>query len=111
VQIVRREHVPAIVHVVEMTQPQGHSTSGSHERYKSRGRLDWEAEFDPIRQMRLWMIKEGFATAAELDVAEEEDLTRVREAQHGAWDAFRAPIDEEKKTALALLDELARRSA
>jgi pyruvate/2-oxoglutarate/acetoin dehydrogenase E1 component/TPP-dependent pyruvate/acetoin dehydrogenase alpha subunit len=111
VQIVRREHVPAIVHVTEMTQPQGHSTSGSHERYKSRERLDWEAEFDPIRQMRLWMIEQSIATAAELDAAEEEDLRSVREAQRRAWEAFRAPLDEEKKTALALLDELARRSA
>ncbi len=111
VQIVRREHVPAIVHVTEMTQPQGHSTSGSHERYKSRERLDWEAEFDPIRKMRLWMIEQGIAAAAELDAAEEEDLRAVREAQRRAWEAFRAPIDEEKKTALGLLDELARQSA
>ncbi len=111
VQIVRREHVPAIVHVTEMTQPQGHSTSGSHERYKSRERLDWEAEFDPIRKMRLWMIEQGIATAAELDAAEEEDLRAVREAQRRAWGDFRAPIEEEKKTALELLDKLARQSA
>jgi pyruvate/2-oxoglutarate/acetoin dehydrogenase E1 component/TPP-dependent pyruvate/acetoin dehydrogenase alpha subunit len=111
VQIVRREHVPAIVHVTEMTQPQGHSTSGSHERYKSRERLDWEAEFDPIRKMRLWMIEQGIATPAELDAAEEEDLAGVREAQRRAWEEFRAPIEEEKKTVLALLDELARSSA
>jgi pyruvate/2-oxoglutarate/acetoin dehydrogenase E1 component/TPP-dependent pyruvate/acetoin dehydrogenase alpha subunit len=111
VQIVRREHVPAIVHVAEMTQPQGHSTSGSHERYKSRERLDWEAEFDPIRKMRLWMIEQGIATAGELDAAAEEDLRLVREAHRRAWEAFRAPIEEEKKTALGMLDELARQSA
>jgi len=111
VQIVRREHVPAIVHVVEMTQPQGHSTSGSHERYKSRERLEWEGEFDPIRKMRQWMIDQGIATAGELDAAEQEDLTLVREAQRRAWKAFRAPIDEEKRTALGMLDELARQSA
>ncbi|HEX9944043.1 MAG TPA: thiamine pyrophosphate-dependent enzyme [Thermoanaerobaculia bacterium] len=110
-QIVRREHVPAIVHVTEMTQPQGHSTSGSHERYKSRERLEWEAEFDPLRKMRQWMIEQGIATAAELDAAEEEDARTVREAQRRAWEDFRAPIEEEKRTALGVLEELARESA
>jgi pyruvate/2-oxoglutarate/acetoin dehydrogenase E1 component/TPP-dependent pyruvate/acetoin dehydrogenase alpha subunit len=111
VQIVRREHVPAIVHVTEMTQPQGHSTSGSHERYKSRERLDWELEFDPVRKMRQWLIEQGISTAQELDALEEEDLRLVREAQRRAWDDFRAPIEAEKRMALALLDELARESA
>jgi pyruvate/2-oxoglutarate/acetoin dehydrogenase E1 component/TPP-dependent pyruvate/acetoin dehydrogenase alpha subunit len=111
VQIVRREQVPAIVHVNEMTQPQGHSTSGSHERYKSRERLDWEAEFDPLRKMRQWMIEQGIATTQELAAAEEEDLRTVREAQRRAWGAFRAPIEEEKKTALEMLGELAAGSA
>ena len=106
-EIVRREHVPAIVHVIEMTQPQGHSTSGSHERYKSRERLDWEAEFDPIRKMRQWMIDQGIATAEELDRIDEEDTRFVREAQRRAWDEFRAPMDEDKRTALGLLDEIA----
>ena len=108
-QIVRREHVPAIIHVVELTQPQGHSTSGSHERYKSKERLDWEDEFDCSRKMREWMIDQGIATAAELDAVEEEDLALVREAQRRAWEAFRAPIDAEKRTVLGLLDELAAR--
>ncbi|HEY0514317.1 MAG TPA: transketolase C-terminal domain-containing protein [Thermoanaerobaculia bacterium] len=106
-QIVRAEHVPALVHVVEMTQPQGHSTSGSHERYKSRERLDWEVEFDPIRKMREWMIEQGIATAQELEQVEAEDLARVRVAQRRAWDELRTPIDEEKRTALELLDGLA----
>jgi 2-oxoisovalerate dehydrogenase E1 component len=109
--IVRREHVPAIVHVTEMTQPQGHSTSGSHERYKSRERLEWESEFDPIRKMRQWMIDQGIATAQELDAAEEEDVRQVREAQRRAWEDFRAPIEAEKREALGLLEELARESA
>jgi 2-oxoisovalerate dehydrogenase E1 component len=107
VQIVRREHVPAIVHVIEMTQPQGHSTSGSHERYKSKKRLDWESEFDPILKMRQWLIDKGIAAAPELDALEEEDLRLVREARHRAWDAFREPIEAEKREALVLLDELA----
>src|SRR4051794_18564617 len=107
VQIVRREHVPAIVHVTEMTQPQGHSTSGSHERYKSKERLNWETEFDPIRKMRQWLIDEGIATAPELDAYEEEDLRIVREARRRAWDEFREPIEAEKREALGLLDALA----
>ncbi len=110
VEVVRREHVPAIVHVVEMTQPQGHSTSGSHERYKSRQRLDWETEFDPIRKMRQWLIEQGIATAQELDALEEEDLRLVRDARRQAWDDFRAPVEAERREALALLDELARES-
>ena len=110
VEVVRREHVPAIVHVTEMTQPQGHSTSGSHERYKSKQRLEWETELDPIRKMRQWMIEQGIATAQELDALEEEDLRLVREARRRAWDDFRAPIEAERREALALLDELARES-
>src|SRR6059058_155384 len=105
--IVRMEHVPAIIHVDEMTQPQGHSTSGSHERYKSKERLDWEVEFDCIKKMREWMIGHGIATADELDGLEKEDLRLVREAQRRAWEAYRAPIDAELKTAASLIDELA----
>lgn len=111
VQIVRREHVPAIVHVTEVTQPQGHSTSGSHERYKSKERLAWEAEFDGLRKMREWMIAQGIAEAAELDALEKEDAQLVRDCQQRAWEAFRNPIEEERRTVLALTADLARESA
>ncbi|HEX2121880.1 MAG TPA: thiamine pyrophosphate-dependent dehydrogenase E1 component subunit alpha, partial [Thermoanaerobaculia bacterium] len=104
--IVRMEHVPAIIHVTEVTQPQGHSTSGSHERYKSKERLEWEVEYDCIRKMREWMIAQGIATAQELDEYEKEDTKLVRDAQRRAWDAYRAPIDAEVKEALALLEEM-----
>ncbi|HET8772371.1 MAG TPA: thiamine pyrophosphate-dependent enzyme [Thermoanaerobaculia bacterium] len=103
--IVRHEHVPAIIHVTEVTQPQGHSTSGSHERYKSPERLRFEEELDGIRKMREWMIAQGIATEAELDAMEKEDVKAVREAQRRAWDAYRAPIDAEAKEAIALLDK------
>jgi 2-oxoisovalerate dehydrogenase E1 component len=106
-QIVRKEHVPAIVHVVEVTQPQGHSTSGSHERYKSRERLEWEAEFDGLVKMRQWMIEQGLANEEELAALEDEERRGVREAQQRAWDAFRAPIEEERKVVVGLLDEMA----
>jgi pyruvate/2-oxoglutarate/acetoin dehydrogenase E1 component len=105
--IVRMEHVPAIIHVDEMTQPQGHSTSGSHERYKSKERLDWETEFDCIKKMREWMIGQGIATADELDRLEKEDLRLVREAQRRAWETYRGPIDAEVRTVIGYIDELA----
>jgi 2-oxoisovalerate dehydrogenase E1 component len=104
--VARREHVPAIVHVVEMTQPQGHSTSGSHERYKSKERLAWEADVDCLRRMREWMLADGLATAAELDALEAEATRWVREVQQRAWDAVRAPIEAEKGALLALLAPL-----
>ena len=106
-EAVRREHVPAIVHVVEMTQPQGHSTSGSHERYKSKERLAWEAEVDCLRRMRQWMIAEGLASAVELDALEEEAGRAVRKLQQSAWNAVRAPIEDEKAALLAITAELA----
>ena len=104
---VRREHVPALVHVIEMTQPQGHSTSGSHERYKSRERLQWEEDFDPIRKLRQWMVTEKIATAVELDAIDEEETKGVRAAQRRAWEVFRAPVDAERTQALALIDAIA----
>lgn len=106
--VARREHVPAIVHVVEMTQPQGHSTSGSHERYKSKERLAWEAEVDCLRRMRQWMLADGLATAGELDELEAQATRRVREVQQRAWDEVRAPIEAEKTALLTLLDEVRR---
>ncbi|MGZ5459471.1 MAG: transketolase C-terminal domain-containing protein [Thermoanaerobaculia bacterium] len=104
--IVRHEHVPAIIHVTEVTQPQGHSTSGSHERYKSEERLCFEVEFDAIKKMREWMIAQGIATADELDAMEKEDVTAVRDAQRRAWDAYRKPIDAELQEAIALLERV-----
>src|SRR5260221_1835800 len=104
--IVRMEHVPAIIHVIEMTQPQGHSTSGSHERYKSKERLDLEVELDCISRMREWMIAQGIATPAELDAFEKEELQLVRDAQRRAWAAYRGPIDAEVQVAVGLLDRL-----
>jgi pyruvate/2-oxoglutarate/acetoin dehydrogenase E1 component/TPP-dependent pyruvate/acetoin dehydrogenase alpha subunit len=110
-EVARREHVPAIVHVVEMTQPQGHSTSGSHERYKSKERLAWEAEVDCLRRMRQWIIAEGLAGAEELDELEAEATRRVREAQRRAWDGLREPIERERSELLALLADVVEQAA
>jgi pyruvate/2-oxoglutarate/acetoin dehydrogenase E1 component/TPP-dependent pyruvate/acetoin dehydrogenase alpha subunit len=104
--IVRAEHVPAVVHVQEMTQPQGHSTSGSHERYKSEQRLAWEREFDCLSQMRRWMVRQGIASSAELDAVEEEERDFVRDCQRHAWEAFRAPLEAERESFVAVLSNL-----
>ena len=94
--IVRTEHVPALVHVIELTQPHGHSTSGSHERYKSVERLSWEKERDGLVRFRAWIISEGIADAAALDALEKEETDRVRAARDAAWQAYQSPIDAEK---------------
>ncbi|HJX28557.1 MAG TPA: thiamine pyrophosphate-dependent enzyme, partial [Thermoanaerobaculia bacterium] len=109
-QIVRKEHVPAIVHVTEVNQPQGHSTSGSHKRYKTAERLAWEEEFDGLRKMREWMMEQGIATVEEIEALEKSAAQRVREAQQRAWDAFLQPIEEERKTVLGLIGDLAQAS-
>ncbi|MEX1248439.1 MAG: thiamine pyrophosphate-dependent enzyme [Anaerolineales bacterium] len=88
----RKEHVPAILHVTELTQPQGHSTSGSHERYKSPERLQWEEEFDCLRKFRQWIVNEELATDAELDQLEEQDRTEIEAIRQRAWEAYKAPI-------------------
>jgi pyruvate/2-oxoglutarate/acetoin dehydrogenase E1 component/TPP-dependent pyruvate/acetoin dehydrogenase alpha subunit len=103
---VRREHVPAVVHVIELTQPHGHSTSGSHERYKSKERLTWEKEHDGIPRFRAWIIEQGFATAAELDAAEQEEVDHVRSARDAAWKACQAPIDAERAEVVGMLESI-----
>jgi len=110
-EVVRREHVPAIVHVAELTQPQGHSTSGSHERYKSRERLEWERQHDCLTRMRQWMVEEKIASDEELSRLEEEDRQLVQELQRRAWESFRRPIEDEKRAFVRLLSELAESSA
>lgn len=109
--IVRMEHVPAVVHVIDVTQPQGHSTSGSHERYKSKERLEWEEEFDCIRRMRSWMVAQGVATEEQLDEFEKVDRDRVRDAQRSAWNAYRAPIEDDRRAFVALCGDLEKVSA
>lgn len=104
---VRDEHVPAIIHVVELTQPQGHSTSGSHERYKSEERLDWEREHDCLTTMRRWMIEQGFTTDEQLSEWEKEDFTVVRDAKDRARAAYSNPIKQEAREAAAIFERLA----
>ena len=110
-RIAREEHVPVLIHVREMTQPQGHSTSGSHERYKNEQRLKWESDFDCIRKMREWVLENSIATAEELDELEQAAKKHVRQEKAEAWKAFQAPIKNEIDEVSALLSELAAKSS
>ncbi|HEY8806182.1 MAG TPA: thiamine pyrophosphate-dependent enzyme [Candidatus Limnocylindria bacterium] len=101
---VRRDQTPALIHVTEMTQPQGHSTSGSHERYKTKERLAFETSGDPIAKMRDWMIAEQVTTAAELDAFADEDRKTVESARIAAWEAYQAPIKAELDRARGLIE-------
>jgi 2-oxoisovalerate dehydrogenase E1 component len=87
-KICREEHVPVLVHVEEMTQPQGHSTSGSHERYKSKERLSWEADYDCIKKMREWIIEEVMILPEEVEAIEKEAKQAAKQARENAWKAF-----------------------
>ncbi len=103
----RHDHIPAIVHVIECTQPQGHSTSGSHERYKSKERLEWERQYDCIRRFRNWLLAEGFADEATLDAIDKEAKTFVRAEQKAAWKDFTAPIKAQYREAVRHFDAIA----
>ena len=95
-----------MIHVLELTQPQGHSTSGSHERYKDKDRLAWEAEYDCNAQMRSWMIANNIATDEELSALEKDIKKAVRNGKKAAWSAFINPIIAEQKEAVTLLEAL-----
>lgn len=100
----REKHVPVIFHVDELTQPQGHSTSGSHERYKSPERLQWEKAHDGITKMREWMIAKEIATAEELDKIEKKAAKRAKEAKKNAWSHFQKPLSEKRDDFLRMVD-------
>ncbi|MBT6174958.1 MAG: transketolase, partial [Flavobacteriales bacterium] len=102
-KICRETHSPVLVHVEELTQPQGHSTSGSHERYKSKERMEWAAEYDCISQMAKFLVLEGASTEDELAVIRKEAKKEVREKQKEAWNSFRVEIDGDIVSAVALL--------
>lgn len=109
-EIARTEHVPVLIHVYQLTQPQGHSTSGSHERYKNADRLAWEAEYDCVAQMKKWMLENSMATAEELDSLEEQIKKEVLEGKKAAWAAYVNPIKEEQKELVAVLNSIAAQS-
>ncbi|MBS1976375.1 MAG: transketolase [Bacteroidetes bacterium] len=103
--ICRSEHVPVLVHVTEMTQPQGHSTSGSHERYKSKERLKWEAEHDCLRKMRTWILENDLSNPEELDEIEKEAKAFARSEKEASWKSFNQDIQKDQHELLELLAE------
>jgi len=109
--ISREEHVPTFIHVTELTQPQGHSTSGSHERYKSDERLEWEKAHDCILKFREYLLAEDFCSAAELDQIELEAKTTAKAAKNAAWKAFNVSMKPDYLSAIAILDKAILQSA
>lgn len=105
-ELTRNDHVPVIIHVIDMTQPLGHSTSGSHERYKSAERLEWEKEFDCIRKMREWIIEQRIAPPGELDNLERNAEKVVENFRTKAWHAFIRPIYDERQRAVDLFQQV-----
>ena len=106
IEKVRTEHVPALFHIVELTQPQGHSTSGSQERYKSKERLAWEEQNCCLKIFRAWILSKGFATAQQLETYETEDRKTVEKLRAEAWDAYMNPIRTERTVVLGVLDSV-----
>lgn len=110
-ELAREKHVPVLVHVLELTQPQGHSTSGSHERYKSEERLAWEKEYDCNKQFKEWILKQAFANEDELKAIEDQAVITVKEGKDAAWKAYFTPIKNEVRDLCKLFDQLAAKSS
>lgn len=106
IQKIRDTHTPALFHIEEVTQPQGHSTSGSHERYKSAERLEWEREWDANKKMREWILSNALASEEELDEIEVQSKIFVRQSRQTAWDRFSAPIKEQVTRSIDLINEI-----
>lgn len=108
IRIAREQHIPVLFHVEEITQPQGHSTSGSHERYKSPERLEWEREWDGIRKMKEWLIENALATETELDEIQKEAKAVVKDGKAAAWEKFITPVKEQVNRAAELILSIAK---
>jgi pyruvate/2-oxoglutarate/acetoin dehydrogenase E1 component/TPP-dependent pyruvate/acetoin dehydrogenase alpha subunit len=104
-ELCRKEHVPVLIHVQEVTQPQGHSTSGSHERYKSKERLEWEKENDCLKKMREWMLSAGIASESEIQEVEKAATESAKSARNNAWKAFNQDMKRDIDTCIALLEK------
>jgi len=105
-ELARTQHIPILVHVTELTQPLGHSTSGSHERYKSDTRLSWEKEYDCNVTFRKWIIAQNIATVDEVIDLEEKAKSKALTAKKTAWEAYLKPIKEEQQEAIRLVQQL-----
>lgn len=107
IRLARETHTPTVFHVEEITQPQGHSTSGSHERYKNAERLKWEKQWDGLLKMRQWVIANALADEEELEAIENEARDHVRQQKNVAWENYLNPIKEQVAKAVELLSEAA----
>ena len=109
-KLARNEHVPSIIHVKDVTQPQGHTTSGSHERYKSKERLQWEEDFCCIKKMREWIIENNFSNNKELDEIEKKALDKSKELRDKSWKNYRKSIEGDLNDSMVILTRLAQNS-
>ena len=109
-KLARDEHVPSIIHVKEVTQPQGHTTSGSHERYKSKERLQWEEDYCCIKKMREWIIENNFSNNKELDEIEKNALNKSKELRDKSWKNYRKSIEGDLNDAMVILTRIAQNS-
>ena len=107
IRLARETHTPVLFHVEEITQPQGHSTSGSHERYKSQERLEWEREWDGLKKMKEWIIENSLAEEAELDEIAEHAKAHVRDSKTSAWQHFIGPVKKQVARATELIQNMA----
>jgi 2-oxoisovalerate dehydrogenase E1 component len=105
IAICREQHTPVLFHIEEVTQPQGHSTSGSHERYKSEERLKWELEFDPLKKMRQWIVESEIAENSELDTLVHDVEEEVKESRKKGWEMFQNPIKIERDALVKIINE------
>ncbi len=104
IKLCREDHIPVLFHIDEMVQPFGHSTSGSHERYKSPERLEWEKAFDPVVKMEAWILENGYATSEELNTLKEKSIAVARKARDTAWKDYIGPLKKERDDLLAIID-------
>lgn len=104
IEICRSQHIPVLFHITELTQPQGHSTSGSHERYKSPQRLEWEKEYDCIAKMRQWILNEKIANKETLEKIENEAAEKVKSARKTAWNHYRKPLESKRNEFLKIVN-------
>jgi 2-oxoisovalerate dehydrogenase E1 component len=105
IAICREQHTPVLFHIEDVTQPQGHSTSGSHERYKSEERLKWEDDFDPIKKMREWILRSDIATSEELDKLTVEAEEEAKESRKKGWEMFQNPIRIERDALVKIIND------
>ena len=109
-KLAREDHVPCIIHVKDVTQPQGHTTSGSHERYKSKERLNWEKDFCCIKRMREWIIENNFASSSEIDIIEKNAEEIAKKSRDRSWKSYRDDIKEDFDDAIAVITRVAQNS-